>query len=120
MTANINDLASETGVSPSTVSFALHNEQQRVSIEVLDSVLQPAKRLKYEPNSVARGLSHKHMDAPGIVYTYWATDDVNLYLTNTLHGIIGPAMTNRQKVILFTANLWEEITGSITRIGDWH
>lgn len=58
------------------------------------------------------------MDAIGIVYTYWATDDVNFYFTNILHGILGPAMRNRQNVMLFTANLWEELTGSLARIGD--
>lgn len=55
---SIRDMAQRLGVSPTTVSFVLNGKQKekRISDKVAKRVIAMAKKLKYEPNHMARGL----------------------------------------------------------------
>src|SRR3546814_18918038 len=53
---SIRDMAERLGVSPTTVSFVLNGKQKekRISDRVARRILAMAKKLKYEPNHMAR------------------------------------------------------------------
>jgi LacI family transcriptional regulator len=55
---SIKDIASEVGVSTTTVSFVLNGKarEKRISEDLKDRILEVAARLNYRPNQVARGL----------------------------------------------------------------
>lgn len=55
---SIRDMADRLGVSPTTVSFVLNGKQKekRISEKVAKKIIAMAKKLKYEPNHMARGL----------------------------------------------------------------
>ncbi|MFS8616586.1 MAG: substrate-binding domain-containing protein [Solitalea sp.] len=55
---SIRDMAERLGVSPTTVSFVLNGKQKekRISDKVAKRIIAMAKKLKYEPNHMARGL----------------------------------------------------------------
>src|SRR3546814_813268 len=55
---SIRDMAERLGVSPTTVSFVLNGKQKekRISDKVARRIIAMAKKLKYEPNHMARGL----------------------------------------------------------------
>ncbi len=54
--ATIRDVASEAGLSASTVSRALHNANSPISSSTRERVQKAAERLGYAPNALARGL----------------------------------------------------------------
>ncbi len=109
MSVTIKDLARESGVSISTVSYVLNNGPRQVSEETRNKVLETARRLQFEPNAVARALSRKRMDTLGVLYTYWEATEPDYYFVGILHGILGAAMRHKQNTMLFTANLWEDV-----------
>ena len=55
---SIKDIASELGVSVTTVSFVLNNkaEEKRISKEVTKKVLAYVEKVNYKPNSLAQSL----------------------------------------------------------------
>ena len=55
---SIKDIASELGVSVTTVSFVLNNkaEEKRISKEVTKKVLSYVEKVNYKPNSLAQSL----------------------------------------------------------------
>jgi LacI family transcriptional regulator len=55
---SIKDIATEVGVSTTTVSFVLNGKarEKRISEELKEKILLVAARLHYRPNQVARGL----------------------------------------------------------------
>ncbi len=60
------DIAREAGVSPSTVSRVLNGNLQ-VTPEKREAVLLVAKKLRYQPNAIARGLVRGRTQAVGVL-----------------------------------------------------
>ncbi len=113
MAATIKDLARESGVSPSTVSYVLNNGPRPVSRRTREKVLAIAKKLNYQPNAVARGLSRRKMDTIGIIYTYLDADNTDYYFISILHGILGACMRHSQAATLFTSHAWEDVPANM-------
>ena len=67
MKVTIKDVAKAVGVSPSTVSRALRNNN-RISQEVRDRVHQVAQELDFHPNQMARSLVDRKTSIIGIVF----------------------------------------------------
>jgi len=65
--ATIRDVARESGVSVSTVSFVLNDGPRPVAHETRQRVLQVMKRLNYHPSAIARGLTRRHLHTIGIL-----------------------------------------------------
>ena len=64
--ATIKDVATEAGVSATTVSHVL-NETRYVSPEVTESVFKAVEKLKYKPNHIARSLRGAGTKAIGVI-----------------------------------------------------
>ena len=67
MKATIKDVARVAGVSPSTVSRALH-DSPRISEKVRERVKQAAKELDFHPNQMAKSLVSRKTRIVGIVF----------------------------------------------------
>ncbi len=113
MSTTIKDLARESGVSPSTVSYVLNNGPRPVSRRTREKVLATAERLNYQPNAVARGLSRRKMDTLGIIYTYLDAAATDYYFISILHGILGACALYSQAATLFTSHKWEDVPANI-------
>lgn len=118
MPATIRDIARESGVSISTVSYVLNGGPKPVSTGVKERVISVAKRLGYHPNAVARGLSRRRMDTLGIIYTYWDVNTTDFYFLSVLHGILGACMRHKQASTLFTSRHWEESDEAVPQYSD--
>ncbi|NLO84715.1 MAG: LacI family transcriptional regulator [Clostridiales bacterium] len=67
MKTTIKDIAREAGVSPSTVSRALHNNP-RISEDVRIKIKRIAKEMDFHPNQMARSLVSRTSRIVGIVF----------------------------------------------------
>ena len=56
MSIRLKDIAAETGVTPSTVSYVLNGRDKKIGSATRDKVLRAAVRLGYRPNSSARAI----------------------------------------------------------------
>ncbi len=114
MSTTIKDLARESAVSASTVSYVLNNGPRPVSRHIREKVLATAARMNYHPNAVARGLSRKRMDTLGVVYTYWDAEITDYYFISILHGILGSCMRHGQATTLFTSHVWSKVEDDLS------
>lgn len=78
----IKDIARKLGMSPSTVSRALHNHPD-ISRNTKDKVLETARQLDYFPDTLARGLRKKHSNTIGIIVPEIRHD----FFSSTISGI---------------------------------
>src|SRR5699024_1670570 len=62
----IKDIANELGISIATVSRVLNNSEY-ASKEVKERVLETAKKMKYQPNAVARSLKKYRTNTVGVI-----------------------------------------------------
>ncbi len=69
----IKDIASELGLSVSTVSRAL-NDSHQISAETVEKVKAMAEKMDYHPNLLARNLSSKRSGVIGIIVPELETD----------------------------------------------
>jgi len=56
MSSRLKDIAAETGISPTAVSYVLNGRGNKVSLATREKVLRAASRLGYRPNSSARAV----------------------------------------------------------------
>jgi LacI family transcriptional regulator len=100
-------VAREVGVAVMTVSVVLNGARSstRVSEATRDKILEAAKRLRYRPNAVARGLSRRRMDTIGVVATIDG-EDINLYFLELLNGILQGAAQHGQNTTVFSVTDW--------------
>jgi LacI family transcriptional regulator len=88
-TATIRDVARESGVSIGTVSNVFNNSTDAIRPETRDRVLEAARRLRYRPNGVARGLVQRRTRTVGILFHAGAAMAVSdPYSSAILHGIL--------------------------------
>ena len=66
MKVTIRDVAKEAGVSPSTVSRVLSNNE-RISQETKQKVKEAIKKLNFKPNAIARSLANNRTQTLGII-----------------------------------------------------
>ncbi len=118
MPTTIRDIARESGVSISTVSYVLNGGPKPVSAHVRERVIAVVRRLDYHPNAVARGLSRRRMDTLGIIYTYWDVNTTDFYFLSVLHGILSACTRHKQASTLFTSRHWNESSGAISQYSD--
>jgi DNA-binding LacI/PurR family transcriptional regulator len=92
---SIKDIAQEAGVSPSTVSRALHNHPQ-ISTETGERVQRLAQEMGYTPSLLARSLVTQDTATIGLVITYTADP----FLSRLVQGVEETARNNGYSVFL--------------------
>ena len=99
MKVTINDVAREAGVSKSTVSRVLSNNE-RISQETKDKVNEVIERLGYKPNLIARNLAKSKTRTLGVVLPTEATDYFsNPIYTQIMQGISTFAQENNYYIM---------------------
>lgn len=91
----IKDVATEAGVSPTTVSRVL-NKRGYLSQATVDAVYAAMKRIGYHPNTVARGLRAQTSDEVGVLMPTLADP-----FYAELSGELENALADRQMRMLF-------------------
>ena len=87
MKATIKDVARVAGVSPSTVSRALH-DSPRISEKVRERVKQAAKELDFHPNQMAKSLVSRKTRIVGIVFPGYVSKSLgNPFYPSLLQGL---------------------------------
>ena len=104
MKVTIKDVAKAAGVSPSTVSRALHNNS-RISESVRAQVQQIAREMNFHPNQMARSLVSRKTPIIGAVFP----SDISMNLGNPfypslLQGMGHAASEKRYHVLLITGS----------------
>ena len=104
MKATIKDVARAAGVSPSTVSRALHNSE-RISETMRRHIQQVAREMDFHPNQMARSLVNRETRIIGIVFP----DDAGMNLGNpfypaVLQGLGHAAGSERYQMLLITGS----------------
>lgn len=94
------DVAREAGVSQSTVSFVLNNSP-RVTLkpETRDAVLKAAKKLNYQPNSLARGMKMARANSVGLL-SLW--DVQSFVFPPVMQGLRSVCTENNYSITLCT------------------
>ena len=115
----LQDIARAVGVSAMTVSVVLHGSRSsaRVSDAMRTRILDEAKRLRYRPNGVARGLNRRRMDTLGVVSVIDG-GEVNLYFLEALNGILEGAAERGQNITVFSVRDWQADAAKIQSFCD--
>jgi len=95
----IKDIAKKLNVSPSTVSRALHDNQE-ISEATRKAVRRLAEELNYQPNSVAMNLRQKKTYTIGVV----VPEIVHYFFSSVISGIEEVVYENNYQVILCQSN----------------
>jgi LacI family transcriptional regulator len=93
------DIAKKLGLSKSTVSRAL-KDHPRISEETIKKVKTLAKRLNFEPNSLAIGLFTKRSNAIGVI----VPEIVNHFFAAVIDGIEDVADKSGYRIIICKSN----------------
>ena len=105
--ATIRDVAEASGVSITTVSFALNNNLRRVNPETRLRIMEVARKLNYHPNAMARGLVQKRIHTIGVLITNIESSIVsNPYANAVLSGICAETSLHQYDIQLHTRK-WE-------------
>ena len=108
MKATIKDVARVAGVSPSTVSRALH-DSPRISEKVRERVKQAAKELDFHPNQMAKSLVSRKTRIVGIVFPGDVSKSLgNPFYPSLLQGLGRAAGERRYHLLLVTGGGAEE------------
>ncbi len=115
----LQDIAREVGVSAMTVSVVLHGSRSsaRVSDATRTRIVDEAKRLRYRPNGVARGLNRRRMDTLGVVSVIDG-GEVNLYFLEVLNGILEGAAERGHNITVFSVRDWQADAAKIQSFCD--
>lgn len=116
--ATIRDIAKKMGLSVSTVSRAL-NDNQRISIHTRKRVKKMAQELGYQPNYNARNLTNQEANAVGVVFPVNNRVVDNIFYVGLLRGI-NEELTSKNYVLSVaignsTEQVLENVKSMITR-----
>ena len=104
MKATIKDVAKAAGVSPSTVSRALRNNE-RISEKIRLHVQKIAKEMDFHPNQMARSLVRRETHIIGIVFPDNAAMNLgNPFYPAVLQGLGHSAGEQRYQLLLITGS----------------
>ncbi|MGM7719943.1 LacI family DNA-binding transcriptional regulator [Metabacillus sp. Hm71] len=106
MKSTIKEVAKKAGVSISTVSRVLNNNQKGYSRETKEKVLKAIAELQFSPNAIARGLVRKKTQTIAVIMPELSS----LFSTKVLHGIEETANELQYSVIICNASLNGERT----------
>lgn len=114
----ITDVARESGVSIATVSYVLNNGPRKVDSNTKARVTASIERLKYYPNTIARALTNKRLNAIGVVFPHpYPSVFTDPYFVSLMDGIVQEAARRRQNVMLYTGLEWNGV-GSLPAFQD--
>ena len=98
----IKDVAKAAGVSPSTVSRALHNNP-RISEQARERIRALAKEMGFHPNQMARSLVNRRTRVIGIVFPANLAESLgHPFYPQVLQGLGQTAAERRHYVLLGT------------------
>ena len=105
--STITDVARDSGVSIATVSYVINNGPRNVDTDTRARVEASMKRLNYYPNSIARALTNKRLNAIGVVFPHpYPSVFADPYFVSIMDGIVQEAARRRQNVLLYTGLEW--------------
>ena len=107
---SIKDIAEAAGVSPSTVSRALH-DHPRISEKTATRIRQIAQEMDYSPSLPARSLVTRHTETIGIVITH-ASDP---FLGRLVTGVEEAAQSHGYSVFLSSSYRDAELEREVVR-----
>ncbi|MDD3335993.1 MAG: LacI family DNA-binding transcriptional regulator [Eubacteriales bacterium] len=100
MKSTIKDVAKAAGVSPSTVSRAMHNNP-RISEEMRGKIRALADEMGFHPNQMARSLVNRKTRIIGIVFPGAATESLgHPFYPKVLQGLGRAASERRYQMLL--------------------
>lgn len=89
----------------------------RVSDATRARIIEAAKKLKYRPNAVARGLQRRRMDTIGVVGVV-DSEEINVYFLELLNGVIKGVDTFGQNLMIFSIHDWQRDEAKIPAFCD--
>lgn len=102
--ATIKDIAKAAGVSPSTVSRALH-DNPRISEEMRQRIRDVARQMDFHPNQMARSLVKRKTRIVGIVFPGGVSKNMgNPFYPSVLQGLGHAASEMRYHLLLVTGS----------------
>lgn len=105
------DVARRAGVSQSTVSRALADDE-RLTRETKDRVLEVAREMGYRPNAIARSLITRRTNIVGLV----TSDLTNPFFPHVLEVFTGRLHREGWRVLLFTAGAGEDLDDLLPQV----
>ena len=114
----IKDVAKAAGVSPSTVSRALHNNP-RISEQARERIRTLAKEMGFHPNQMARSLVNRRTRVIGIVFPANLAESLgHPFYPQVLQGLGQTAAERRHYVLLGTGQGGETTPEAIRQLVD--
>lgn len=108
--ATIKDIAKLTNVSAATVSNVLNGKTSAASPEKSKEIKKTAKELKYQPNSLAKGLKQQHTRTIGII-----TEDLTVFNTpEIVDGIDEYCGEHNYEIVLVNMRLYKRYDNDFT------
>lgn len=100
----IHDIAKKSGYSVSTVSRVL-NQRHHVSETARQTILQVIDELDYQPNELARHLSHGKTRQIGVVIP----NTIHPFFTEILNGVVNSAFSTPYRIVILPSSYDEQL-----------
>lgn len=102
---SLKDIASDVGVSVSTVSYALNDGPKPVAAELKQRILKKAEELNYRPNRIARSMKTNQTNVVGILHPKLGPKLMTWPIFGQpMAGVVDAAQEARFDVLLYTHN----------------
>lgn len=118
MKVTIKDVAKAAGVSPSTVSRALH-DNPRISEEMRKQIKKIAQEMDFHPNQMARSLVSRRSHIIGVVFSGEGGDNLNhSFYPSVLQGLGHVAGARRYHILLGTGTEGDSTQEAVRQLTD--